>query len=89
MPGGHRVYSERQELNEKVFDLLQPPPPEDPDYSHLLREVGLRLQSEHWKGSCMFGASGTVCSKCCSGVPFLLPIPFSRKLVCTSDAGSM
>ena len=34
-----RVYAERQQLNERLFSLLQPPPPEQPEYADVLREV--------------------------------------------------
>lgn len=34
-----RVYVERQQLNERLFSLLQPPPPEQPEYADVLREV--------------------------------------------------
>ncbi len=34
-----RVYEGRQQLNERLFSLLQPPPPEQPEYADVLREV--------------------------------------------------
>jgi hypothetical protein len=34
-----RVYAERRQLNERLFSLLQPPPPEQPEYADVLREV--------------------------------------------------
>lgn len=35
----YRVYAERQQINERLFSLLQPPPPEQPEYADVLREV--------------------------------------------------
>lgn len=34
-----RLYIRRQQLNERVFELLQPPPPQSPDYPDELREA--------------------------------------------------
>lgn len=34
-----RLYVERQHVNERLFELLQPPPPDNPEYQDQLQEV--------------------------------------------------
>lgn len=34
-----RLYEKRQQLNEQLFGLLQPPPPDNPEYQDELCEV--------------------------------------------------